>query len=461
MTSVKCFSNWFKEAGRGHLSAFLSWGILIIYGITMLTRLSFDTDFTYFGIGSMELVWICAGIGILLAFFEFFYLLQSRKQDLYYSLPVSKSMIFWSRYVHGLVHFLAPLILVLVVCGIYEGSLDIQFLKVSVSYTGKSILTAAAVFLIFYHLGVVCLTVCGNIISAVLSCGVFLSFGDLFLQNVCDVFARNCFQTYYRLPLLERLADLMEQTLESRRKELPLGTIQFRTVQMEEAMKWNQAEHPYEGLEDRCYYPVYPSFARTLEALEEAGISPKLMNEDIIESVAVYHYAVYGEDGTYDDSSDTAWNAVYKEPAMIRELAPALSGKNVVLFHEAYEYVARDYGMQVVYVMDLDEERQVSAGEVAEMLSAVREGHVTAVLAEELYGSEMGAVVEQETDAGVCYLDTLVRGDYDSDSYLERMKQNIAIMREIASGESGGELMPNQAEGIAAGQPMEGQESEA
>lgn len=209
MTSVKCFSNWFKEAGRGHLSAFLSWGILIIYGVTMLTRLSFDTDFTYFGIGSVELVWICAGLGTLLAFFEFFYLLQPKKQDLYYSLPVSKSMIFWSRYVHGLVHFLIPLILVLVVCGIYEGSLDIQFLKVSVSYTGKSILAMAAVFLIFYHLGVVCLTVCGNIISAVLSYGVFLIFGDVFLQNVCDVFARNCFQTYYRLPLVERLSEIL------------------------------------------------------------------------------------------------------------------------------------------------------------------------------------------------------------------------------------------------------------
>ena len=108
----------------------------------------------------------------------------------------------------------------------------------------------------------------------------------------------------------------------------------------------------------------------------------------------------------------------------------------MVLFHEAYEYVAHDYGMQVVYVMDLDEERQVSAGEVAEMLTAVRDGQVTAVLAEELYGSEMGAVVEQETDAGVYYLDTLVRGDYDRDSYLERMEQNIAILREIAAGQS-------------------------
>lgn len=209
MTSVKCFSNWVKEAGRGHLCAFLSWGILIIYGITMLTRLSFDTDNTWFGIGSTELVWICAGLGIVLAFFEFFYLLQPKKQDLYYSLPVSKNMIFWSRYVHGLAHFLVPMAFVLAVCGIYEGSLDMQFLKASVSYTGKSILTAAAVFLIFYHLGAVCLTVCGNIVTAVLSCGVLLTFGDFFLQNVCDVFACGFFRTYYRLPLVEKLLEIL------------------------------------------------------------------------------------------------------------------------------------------------------------------------------------------------------------------------------------------------------------
>ena len=115
-------------------------------------------------------------------------------------------------------------------------------------------------------------------------------------------------------------ADLMEQTLESRRKELPLGTIQFRTVQMEEAMKWNQAEHPYEGLEDRCYYRCIRPLPGLWKPWKKRAISPKLMNEDIIESWRFYHYAVYGEDGTYDDSSDTAWNAVYKEPAMIREL---------------------------------------------------------------------------------------------------------------------------------------------
>ena len=74
MTSVKCFSRWIKEAGRGHMCAFVSWGLLMIYGVTMVTRLSFDTEFIYFGMGSTELAWICEGLGLFLSFFEFFYL---------------------------------------------------------------------------------------------------------------------------------------------------------------------------------------------------------------------------------------------------------------------------------------------------------------------------------------------------------------------------------------------------
>lgn len=37
-------------------------------------------------------------------------------------------------------------------------------------------------------------------------------------------------------------------------------------------------------------------------------------------------------------------------------------GRSVVLFQEAYEYLTRDLGLEVSYVLDLDEERQVSGG---------------------------------------------------------------------------------------------------
>ena len=114
---------------------------------------------------------------------------------------------------------------------------------------------------------------------------------------------------------------------------------------------------------------------------------------------------------------------------------PLTEGKNIVIFHEAYEYVAEEFGMQVSYVMDLDEERQVSAGEVADVVRTVTDGGVRVILAEELYGKDMGDTVESETDAKICYLDTLVRGDYDADSYLNAMQKNITLLKEAFSDE--------------------------
>lgn len=114
----------------------------------------------------------------------------------------------------------------------------------------------------------------------------------------------------------------------------------------------------------------------------------------------------------------------------MKKLREATSGKPVVIFHEAYEYVAEELGMDVAYCLDLDEERQVSAREVADVMREISENQVSVVFAEELYGREMGDTVEAETQAKVCYLDTLVRGDYHMDSYLEAVQQNIEVLRQ-------------------------------
>lgn len=117
--------------------------------------------------------------------------------------------------------------------------------------------------------------------------------------------------------------------------------------------------------------------------------------------------------------------------SQIEEIKSACSEqRNVVLFHEAYEYMAEQYGLHSTYCLDLDEERQVSAGEVADLLEEIAKNHVSVILAEELYGKDMGQTVEKETDCKVYYLDTLVRGDYEMDSYLNGMQKNIDIMRQ-------------------------------
>lgn len=116
-----------------------------------------------------------------------------------------------------------------------------------------------------------------------------------------------------------------------------------------------------------------------------------------------------------------------KEQASLKSLT---EGQNIVIFHEAYAYVADDFSMNACYLLDLDEERSVSAGEIKQVISAIKDDGVSVILAEELYGKSMGDTVSRETDVHVIYIDPLNRGEYDKDSYLDGMEQNIELIKD-------------------------------
>ena len=105
-------------------------------------------------------------------------------------------------------------------------------------------------------------------------------------------------------------------------------------------------------------------------------------------------------------------------------------GEEVIMFHCAYDYVAEDLGLEVAFCMDLDEERQVSAGEVAEVLEVIKHHDVKYIFAEVLYGTDMCEMVQKEADVKVVYLDPLNRGEYEADSYLENMRNNLKLIGE-------------------------------
>lgn len=117
------------------------------------------------------------------------------------------------------------------------------------------------------------------------------------------------------------------------------------------------------------------------------------------------------------------------------ELISLASGEEVIVFHCGFDYLAKEYGMEVVYCMDLDEERQTSAGEVAAVVEAIKEHNVKYIFAEELYGADMCQTVRKEADVTVVYLDALNRGEYDADSYLEGMKNNLKLIYQALNEE--------------------------
>ena len=108
---------------------------------------------------------------------------------------------------------------------------------------------------------------------------------------------------------------------------------------------------------------------------------------------------------------------------------------SVILFSEAYEGLSEALGLKVEYLMDLDEERQVSSGEVAQVLDVIEKNPKSFIIAEDPYGKELAKVVEKQTGIKVLYFNTLTRGAYQMNTYIDGMKQNLAALEELLAYE--------------------------
>lgn len=114
--------------------------------------------------------------------------------------------------------------------------------------------------------------------------------------------------------------------------------------------------------------------------------------------------------------------------SLLTKVDKAYEGKKVVLFSEAYQYLADDFGAKVLTVLDLDEEKEVGAKELSETVDLIRNKGANTIWAEKKYGEKMAKIVMAETNVNTIYLDTITRGDYDKDAYVSRMSKNINLI---------------------------------
>ena len=116
------------------------------------------------------------------------------------------------------------------------------------------------------------------------------------------------------------------------------------------------------------------------------------------------------------------------------ELSRQTKGLPVVLFHEAYPYLADRLGMEVLVSVALDEDAVPSAGEIAEMIEELRHHGGGLILIEELYAAHADKILA-ETEAKVVFIDPLTMGDGNPNSYLTQMQANLEAIREVIGGE--------------------------
>ncbi len=108
-----------------------------------------------------------------------------------------------------------------------------------------------------------------------------------------------------------------------------------------------------------------------------------------------------------------------------------LKGREIITFHQAFPYFARELGLNVAAVIQREPGTAPSPQELAGTIRLVREKRIKALFAEPQYPAKEAEVIARETGAGVYTLDPVSTGPLDDlDYYVRTMDRNLATLQQ-------------------------------
>lgn len=107
-----------------------------------------------------------------------------------------------------------------------------------------------------------------------------------------------------------------------------------------------------------------------------------------------------------------------------------LPNKNIITFHEAFDYFAENFGLNVLEVIEREPGTNPSAKEIARIIDVVREHNVNAIFVEPQYLKTAANVIASETNVNVYELNPITSGSFDKNSYIRAMEKNLEVLKE-------------------------------
>jgi zinc transport system substrate-binding protein len=109
-----------------------------------------------------------------------------------------------------------------------------------------------------------------------------------------------------------------------------------------------------------------------------------------------------------------------------------LQHRQIITFHEAFPYFAREFGLDIVGVIEREPGSEPGARELARTIDLVRLSGVRAIFAEPQYPAKSAGIIRRETGVAVALLDPAATGDLEPAkarrSYCETMERNLAVL---------------------------------
>ena len=107
-----------------------------------------------------------------------------------------------------------------------------------------------------------------------------------------------------------------------------------------------------------------------------------------------------------------------------------LENKKIVTFHEAFDFFAEEFDIEIAAVIEREPGTYPSSRELAEIIDLVKENDITTIFIEPQYSRSAADTIARETNAKVYMLDPIVSGEMNKDAYINIMNQNLESLKE-------------------------------
>ena len=108
-----------------------------------------------------------------------------------------------------------------------------------------------------------------------------------------------------------------------------------------------------------------------------------------------------------------------------------LPNKEIVTFHEAFPYLAAEFGLKIAAVIEREPGTEPTPQELAETIEKINSLPVKIIFTEPQYSSKAAETIARETGAQIFELDPIVTGEAKPENlpdYVERMLNNVIVL---------------------------------
>lgn len=162
-------------------------------------------------------------------------------------------------------------------------------------------------------------------------------------------------------------------------------------------------------------------------------VSPKMAAMQV-RAIAEYLSEVDPErEAIYRKNSDLYAKQLEQLHIEMLEVVGQFKERKVVTFHNAFDYLARDIGLEVAAVIQPSME-QLSAGDLVRLTAKVKANGISVVFAEPQFSKRTAELIAREASIEVSILDPVATGEMHPDYYEKVMRKNLQGLKSALEG---------------------------